>query len=113
MAEQRLGDADAACEPHVRAMERRHQGNVRETMHPGADNAVRKPPVRVDDLGLEVSSHSDGVDEIGAEEADERELGGPRRRDVTRHVAGVREALEATRRISESFDANAVELVSY
>src|SRR5262249_34419909 len=45
------------------------------------------------------------------EESEERELRAPRRLDLARHVAGIRERLEATRRISETFDRDVVEAI--
>src|SRR5450759_5789932 len=104
--EERSGDAYFANQAHISAVQRRHQRDTREPAHPRSHYSVGKPPVRVNDLGLEAASRANGVDEIRAEKSDEREPGGPGRSDVARHVSRVGKLLVAARCVPESLDAD-------
>ena len=69
--------ADSPRQPHVGSVKSRHQRDVRESAYPGANDSIGKPPVRVDDLRLEIAARPHRMDEVRAEETDERQLRGP------------------------------------
>src|SRR5450759_676643 len=110
MAEERPGDTYFANQAHISTVQRRHERDTREPADPRSHYSVGEPPVRVNDLRLEAASRANGVDEIGAEKSDEREPGGPGRGDVARHVSRVGQLLVAARCVSESLDADPIDL---
>jgi hypothetical protein len=110
--EERSGDTDGASETHVGPVKSCDEWYVGKSPDPGPYYSVGEPPVSVEHLRLEIALDSHRAREIGSEEPDQRQFCRPRRRDIFRHVAGVGEALEAARRVSEPFDTYTFELVS-
>ena len=106
VAEQRLGNAHRARQPHVGSVKVVTSGMRASPPTQVPTTPFGKPPVSVDDVGLEAPPCSNRVDEIGAEEADEREPRAPGGRNILRHVSRVRELLVAARRIAKALDRN-------
>ena len=78
MTEKWPRDADSTRQPHIGAVEGRHQWNVREPADPGPNDAIGEPPMSVNYLRLEGAFCSHRVNEVRAEKADERQLRCPR-----------------------------------
>jgi hypothetical protein len=110
MREQRLGDANFANEADVCSVKCRHEWNARETTDPRSNDSVGEPPMCMNQLRLEAASGANSVDEIGTKESDQRESRAPGRGNVTRHVPSVGELLIAARCVSESLNADALDL---
>src|SRR6202049_3627367 len=111
VGEQRLHDANSANQADVSSVKSCHEWDAREATDPRSDHAVGEPPMGVNQLRLEAASRPNSVDEIGAEESDQGESGGPGRGDVTRHVSRVGQLLVAARCVPESLDANALDFL--
>src|SRR6267378_2741812 len=110
MPEQRLCYPYRARQAHIGSMKRRHKRNVRESSQPRPDDAAREPPMSVYRLRLETPAGTHGLNEIGTEETNEGKFRLPRRCDVARHVAGVRELLVSARRIAKPVDRHSFHL---